>query len=520
MATKPKPNKASTKTKATDTRQLTLDGYDNFVSKVGLNNENSLSAGMYIFNLITRNRVQLEAAYRGSWVAGTIIDAPAQDMTRAGIDITTNEADDDIDEIQSAMVRKQIWTSLCNGLTWGDLYGGAISVIDIDGQDLSTPLNVDTIGLKQFKGLIVFDRWQLNPNVVRVITDGPNIGLPLTYQVIDALTSADPNQPSATGSINIHHSRVIRHIGIQLPYFQAITEMMWGESKLERLWDRLIAFDQATMSAANLIERANNRMVGVQNLREILSNGGPAQKGLEKMFKMMQVLQTNEGLTLLDAADTYNTTSYTFAGLSDILLQFGQQLAGASGIPLVRLFGQSPAGLSSTGESDIRMYYDMINAAQEAKLRDGMDKILQIEWRSTFGKPPPKDMEFSFVPLWQMSNIDKATVAKTNTETILGAQDAGTITVSTAMKELRAMSGDLGLFANITDEDIAKAEEADANEPPPQPDMPDAPTPNGPPLKAAQDPEFPAEKQEDPKSDVVKNIDKKPMSQRLKFWAK
>lgn len=42
----------------------TVDGFDNFISRLGLNNDNALSAGTYEFNLVTRNRILLEAAYR------------------------------------------------------------------------------------------------------------------------------------------------------------------------------------------------------------------------------------------------------------------------------------------------------------------------------------------------------------------------------------------------------------------------------------------------------------------------
>jgi chemotaxis protein histidine kinase CheA len=179
----------------------------------------------------------------------------------------------------------------------------------------------------------------------------------------------------------------------------------------------------------------------------------------------MRSVQVNEGLTLLDKEDTFASTAYSFAGLSDMMLQFGQQLSGASGIPLVRLFGQSPAGLSSTGDADIRLYYDNINAQQEAKFRTGWETVLKVLWRSTYGVDAPKDLEFTFAPLWQMSAMDKANIAKTNAETISGAHQEGLVSTATAMKELRQSAGDTGVFSNITDEDILKAEEQ-ADEPP------------------------------------------------------
>lgn len=474
----------------------TADGFDNFASRLGLNNDNALSYGTYEFNLVTRNRIKLEAAYRGSWVVGAMVDSVAEDMTRAGIDIITNEQDADIKDLQREITKLQVSQSLCTGIKWGRLYGGAIGVIQIEGQDLATPLRLESVAKKQFRGIVIYDRWQLNPYMQDVIDSGPEMGLPKYYAIVTDQSQTGGTIPkNQTGQYKVHHSRVIRFTGIDLPYFQALTEMMWGESILERVWDRLISFDNATMSAAGLIDRANLRTVGVDGLREIIAAGGEAQQGLLAMFDMMRMLQVNEGLTLIDKNDTFQSTAYSFAGLSDMLLQFGQQISGATGIPLVRLFGQSPAGLSSTGESDIRQYYDNINAQQNAKLRNGWEVVLKVMWRSVYGVDAPKDMDFNFVPLWQMSALDKATIAKTTAETVIGAFEAGLNSRAGSMKELRDSSGDTGLFSNISDEEIAEAEK---DEPP----MPET--------------EGSTEELESPK-DPVKNIDRKWFENFKKF---
>jgi phage-related protein (TIGR01555 family) len=458
-------------------RAATVDGYDNFLSRIGLRNDNTLSAGTYTFDLVTRNRIKLEAAYRGSWVVGVAVDAIAEDMTRAGIDISTNDADDDIEEIDNAISRLQIWQSLCSLAKWGRLYGGAIGVIQIAGQDMKTPLDLETVAKDQFKGIVVFDRWQLNPILNDVIDSGPEMGLPKFYQIVSSPTQVEPNQKANSDSVvTVHFSRVIRYTGIDLPFFQAITEMMWGESVLERPWDRLISFDNSTLSSASLIDRANLRTVGIDGLREIIGAGGEAQKGLEAHFEMMRLMQVNEGLTLLDKLDEFQSTAYSFAGLSDMMLQFGQQLAGAFGIPLVRFFGQSPAGLSATGENDMRLYYDNILAQQKAKFQNPWEVLLKVLWRSTFGASAPKDLKFNFTPLWQMSATDKATNAKTTTETIIGAYEAGLTSRRASLEELRASSGDTGIFSNITDEEINEAD-LEQDEPPLPDGDPNAPDP-------------------------------------------
>lgn len=453
-------------TKRAALSRQTRDGFDNFLTRIGLNNDNAFSDSTYTFNLVTRNRILLEAAYRGSWVVGAVIDSIAEDMTRAGVTITTAEPVD-LSIWEKAVTRLQIWQSLCADIKWGRLYGGAIGVMQIEGQDLATPLDPETVAKDQFKGIVVFDRWQLNPLVNDVIQSGPEMGLPKYYQVVGAPTNSGlvDSDKTMTGIVTIHHSRVFRYTGIDLPFYQAITEQMWGESILERLWDRLISFDNATMSSAQLIDRANLRTVSIAGLREIIGAGGEAMAGLEAQFEKMRLLQVNEGISLIDAEDKEETTAYSFSGLSDMMLQFGQQLAGASGIPLVRLFGQSPAGLNSTGDADIRMYYDNIKAQQEAKLRRPMDLLIKVMWRSVYGVPVPQDLEFDFTPLWQMDAKDKAEIAKMNTETIIGAYDAGLVPAHTSMQELKDQSADTGLFSNITDEDIKETE----MDPPPMP---------------------------------------------------
>lgn len=388
-------------------------------------------------------------------------------MTRGGITVQTAKAQQNIKKFQKEEKRLKIWGSLRDNVAWGRLYGGAIAILQIDGQDMASPLDIERIGKGQFKGLAVYDRWQINPELTEVIGNGPDIGLPKYYQITTDLVSGTATAPQAGNHscIRVHHSRCVRNIGIQLPYFQAITEMMWGESILERLWDRLISFDSTTMSAANLIERANNRLIKIQNLREIMAAGGQAQQGLEAQFEMMRVMQTNEGLSIIDKEDEFESISYSFAGLSDVMLQFGQQMGGAAEIPLVRLFGQSPAGLSSTGESDLRTYYDNINSKQNATMSEGVDLITKVMWRSVFDEAAPDDLEWEFNPLWQMTALDKATIAKTNTETVLGAHEAGLVSSQTSLKELRQQSGPTGLFSNITDEEIADAADMDPPDP-------------------------------------------------------
>lgn len=443
----------------------TADGFANLVQRTGLGipGQNTLSFGTYTLNnLLSRNRILLEAMYRQSWVVGKMVDAVAEDMTRAGIEVTGLRDVLETEKFQQYLNRMKVWDALLDVTKWSRLYGGAIAILQISGQNLGTPLNVDTVGPGQFQGLAVFDRWMVQPDLQNMIQEGPDIGLPAYYRIV---TGFDVKTGKYTYGSNVHYSRIVRMVGIKQPAYQAMTEEYWGISVIERLYDRLISYDTATMGTANLIDKAHLRRVGIDGLREILAAGGPAEENLVKMFQYVRMLQSNEGITLLDKEDQYSADSYSFSGLDNVLLQFGQQLSGATGIPLVRLFGQSPAGMSATGESDLRNYYDEVGSKQESVLRSPVETIIQVAYRSMTGKPLPTEVSFKFAPLWQLSDTEKATNAKTITEAVVGAHAEGLIPTAAAMRELRQSSEQTGVFDTISDEDIAEAGMA----PPPVP---------------------------------------------------
>lgn len=442
---------------------VTKDNFQNLAARVGLGAGSVQDASRYAFSPVSRNRVQMEFVYRSSWIAGQAVDVYAEDMTREGIELKGKIDPDDMERIGKAASRLQIWDALCDTIKWARLYGGAVGVLLVDGQKPDTPLRLDAVGKGQFKGILPLDRWVVQPTLENLITEfGPDMGKPKFYDVI--------SDAQALVTQRIHHSRVIRMDGVDLPYWQRIAENGWGQSILERLWDRLVAFDSTTEGVAQLVYKAHLRTYSVENLRELIATGGRMYEALIKQIELIRLYQSNEGMTLMDAKDKYEAHQFSFAGLPDVLLQFGQQISGATGIPLVRLFGQSPAGLNSTGESDIRNYYDNVKQAQERRLRTGVGTVYDLLHRSELGRPPPESFDFDFRALWQMSDTEKADVATKIATAIVGASDAGIIDRATALKELRQSSQITGVFSNVTDDDIKAAEE----ELPPAPEgMPD-----------------------------------------------
>jgi phage-related protein (TIGR01555 family) len=427
------------------------DSFQNFAAALGMQTSNLMAQSTYGFNPITRIRTLLEWIHRGSWIGGVAIDIVADDMTKAGVDFKGEIEPDDIEKINEEAVNLGVWNSVNDTIKWSRLYGGALGVLLVEGQNLATPFRVETVGRGQFRGILAMDRWQVEPSLENLVQDwGPHFGLPMYYRVTQ-------DAPALFGQ-RIHYTRCMRLEGIRLPYWQRVMENLWGISVLERLYDRMVAFDSATTGMAQLAYKAYLRTIKIKGLRNIVAASGSLNyRGLIKQVEFMRLTQTNEGITMLDGDDEFEgLQNTTFTGIGDVVMHLGEQLAGATGIPLTRLFGQAPAGLNATGESDMQIYEGGIHQQQERHVRAPMTMAYRCIAQS-IGVKLPKGFGLKFKPLRQLTPETKASVAKDNIEAITALASGGYISDKTTLKEVKQQSSVTDVGTNITNEDIEKA---------------------------------------------------------------
>ena len=454
-------------TRAFSGRVPTLDSFQNTLARVGADpgsGNQSIGAG-YSFNPVSRYRTELEFAYRGSWIVRVAVDAVADDMTRAGIELGAELSPDDGNKLFQSMVRLNVWQSFNQAIKWARLYGGAICVPIIDGQDPKTPLKIETVGPGQFKGLLVLDRWMCQPSTMDLVTiddlsrgaSPADLGLPRYYDVGAGLQGAG----APYSSMRIHHSRALRFDGLDLPFFQKLAENYWGLSVIEPLYDRLVAFDSTTQGAAQLVYKAHLRVWKMAEMAQLFGEDAAAAALVANRVRMVAQFQSNEGITLIDRDDELQMSTYSFAGLSDMMLQFGQQVAGSLQIPMTRLFGQAPAGLNRTGESDLRNYEDGILHQQELRLRRPVDVVLRLTARSE-KVVLPEGFWWNFKQLRQLTDEQKGALATQVTGAVTQAEQQGLVSKRIAAKELQQSSRRTGIFTNIDDDYL---EQLDADPP-------------------------------------------------------
>lgn len=440
-------------------RSRALDAFSNVLARLGAGTPNLLEGTEYSLQRMSRDFNTLNALYRESWIVRRIIDVIPADMLKNWITITSG-LDPDVEKRLSLTLRRtQLIDKLKRGMQWGRLYGGALGVMLVkhQGYDLSQLLQLDWIMPGDFAGLLIFDRWNgVNPSseLIEDISD-PDYGFPKYYTVTD---------PAGGGSVKIHHSRVVRFTGNELPFWEEIAEMQWGASVVESIFDELRKRDNVSWNIAQLTFMANIRVLKMQDLGQLLAaTDNESQAELLRTLEAQNMLLNNMGMQVMDAADGLETHQYTFGGLADCYQQFIMDISGAAEIPVTRLFGRSPSGLNATGESDLQNYYDMIAEKQESYLRPILNKVLPPFIISTLGSLPD-DFDFEFDPVAEPTDKERADLAKCGTDNVVAAYNAGLISQRTALKELKQQSERTGVWTNITDEDIERA--SDSVEPP------------------------------------------------------
>lgn len=421
------------------------DAFSNPLFHLGYGSQSPLEATEYPLTRMTDNYALLNSLYRGNWVVQNVIGLMVDDMLREWYTVK-GVPPDALTALDKLERRVGLRECLNEGLRWGRLYGGAAGLILIKGQDdLSQPLDLDMVYPGSFQGLYILDRWQgITPNIGLIIERGKEV--PTSYSI---------NDGNGHTVANVHASRVIRFIGRDLPRIERQTEMYWGESELEALYNEVVAHDNVSANMAALTFQANVNTMEVKGMEQLLSMSSPAvQRRFWQVMQAQAALRSNFGMQLVEQGNKLTNTQYSFAGLRDVYESMCQNLCGASHYPMTKLFGRSPGGLNATGESDSRNYYEYVDSQREAKLRPVLEKLLPIMAMSAWGAVPD-DMSIEFPPLWTPTARENAEIGKIKAEAALAAFQANALPLDTTLQELKAIGDETGLFASITDDQIA-----------------------------------------------------------------
>jgi phage-related protein (TIGR01555 family) len=349
---------------------------------------------------MTLNRIALSYGYMGYGLVQTLIDMPVEDAFRGGVEIITDEVDEDeLKELYRFMEENHDWQAIKDAEKWARLFGGAGLLIETDDKDTRKPLNVKALKPDSVLRFIPADRWELlmtGQSMLDVARAGFHHG-----------TEADNDVPFMYYTVPLHRSRVMRVMGKEAPSYIRLRLQGWGMSELERCMRDINSFVKFQNVIFELIDEAKIDVFKIQQFNDALATAqGTAL--IQKRISLNAMLKSYKNATVMDAQDDFEQKQITFSGLADIYQELRMNLSASLQIPEAKLFGQSSSGFSS-GQDVIENYNALVESGVREKTRPLVREVISLRCQQLWGFVPEFDIKFA--PLRVLGAVEEEAVA-------------------------------------------------------------------------------------------------------------
>lgn len=338
----------------------------------------------------------LDAYYRTSWACSSVIDIPAEDMTKRWRKFIHKDPKV-VEARENAEKFYKIKSLIQETVQWSDLYGGAGIIWSLDTDTpyaISSQFKVSQVrqGSLQFFHTVIKDQampsgaYQIDPFMSEYLR-------PDFYSI------------AASGSSSqVHRDRLIIFTGRLLPVYSRLQNALWGDSKLTPLLKLLDRTESMWIGIDQLFRSANVDVIKLKGYANILAK---TPEKLRQRLGLDQNMISNWNKMLMDTEDEYSRNELgSLTGLSDVMKTFLQLVSGASGIPFSRFLGESMKGFSD-GANEMITYYEKIQRKQQA-IEDQLGIIDKIIEMSIFGEL--KGITYEWPSLITLSENEKSDV--------------------------------------------------------------------------------------------------------------
>ncbi|MCA4302730.1 DUF1073 domain-containing protein [Acinetobacter baumannii] len=406
--------------------------YTNFVSNIGTERDKA-SHGSFVKKVIPDE--QLEAVYQ-HWLAKRIVNRPASDMLRAGW-FFEGIQDNDLLRLKEACKAFNLDGVLLSSLVLSRLFGVCYVLLGtVDGGNLDQPFDLNKLGIGRLEFFTVLKKKHIEADTSKYLSPkeaGGVLKQPEFYKL----------KLDGKSNLRIHHTRLIKFCHADVVNEEPV-------SVLQEVYEDLLDHAAVKKASASLVHESKIDVIRTPGLVDKIKADLQA---VAERFLSVGLLKGLNGMIVLDAEEEYDSKSYSFGGLPDLMREFSIQAAGAADMPYTILFGQSPAGMNATGEHDTRNYYDSIATKQIWSLKPFMMKLLRVIVQTTFGRQIPS-LDVVFNPLWQLDAKVRSEVEKANAERDAKYLEMGIITEPQIARQLLID----GVYSVIDEEHIKELE--------------------------------------------------------------
>lgn len=346
-------------------------------------------------------REQLEAMWRADDMAACIIEVIPAEMMREGYKLKIPDAQDAAELIMGKMEDLEVDGKFREALEYERAYGGAAILLGAnDGAtDLRKPLN--ELSLRSLDWLTVMAAYELHPTQYYADPQAAKFGQPMMYQL-------HPDMPAVTNInrayVEVHESRLIRFEGVKVSRRQLRMNNGWGDPVLLRVKQILSDFHQSWASAGILMQDFAQAVLKIKDLADLIATN--QDDVIRNRATALAMSRSTAGMYLIDSEEDFERKATPMTGMPDMLDKFCLRLAAAAQMPVSMLLGQSPTGLASTGDPNVRWFYDKIAGRQQKHLKPKLDhlaRLLMLVRDSPTNGVEAEDWSIEFNPLWQAS---------------------------------------------------------------------------------------------------------------------
>lgn len=390
------------------------DGYTNMLNKYGAKQDNS-TAYQYIQESFADD-LELIHLYEGNGLFTKIIDRPAEEAVKHGLDIDFGNKDI-LEYVDDRLDALEFEDKFATAEKWARLFGGAIIVMLVDdGKGLEEPL--DWKNVRSIEELRVFERAIVQPDYISMyhfhcfdtMEAGKAFDEPEYYHVF-----------SIYGYFTVHRSRCLVFRNGRLP--EQTTDAIyrnWGIPEYVKLRRALRECITSHENGVKLLERCVQAIYKMKNLANMLSTADGENKVLQRLQVIDMARSILNSIAIDEDGEDYSFQSFAMSGVKDILDASCNMLSAVTDIPQTILFGRSPAGMNSTGKSDMENYYNMVENIQKQNMKSNsrivVDLILKQGYLEGKISEIPK-YKVKFAALWSVTEAEQASINQTKAQT-------------------------------------------------------------------------------------------------------
>ena len=231
-----------------------------------------------------------------------------------------------------------------------------------------------------------------------------------------------------------------------------------GESLLENWWEALRNDNQIGAAGAHLAQELSVFWIQLQNRAASLSSG--QQTTLLQRLRALNVSKSIANAILLNEGEEVGEVARSTSGIGELSEDAKKRLAMVTGYPLAVLYGESPSGLNTDGDSHRKIWQKTISFEQRLHYYRPLLFLYECLFYAEEGGVP-EDWDVVFHPLDELTSTEQAALEKTHAETDNIRITAGII----SPQEARTRFGDTGYESQLTVEGDLEVEQDSEFEP-------------------------------------------------------